>query len=129
MTDEQLNEIGEKLAKWSRHHRKTIKINGKSINRAGATMCVLTVKQTPDGPRKSGHLRTEIIWQTGWAADKKNSILRKNLRGVIQQSNCNGQVLLTYVRKLDDIEELKQITTEKLAKDLSCLGQFKFTSV
>jgi hypothetical protein len=129
MTEEQLNEIGEKLAKWSRYHRQTIKINGKSINRAGATMCVLTVKQTPDGPRKSGHLRTEIIWQPGRAVDKKNSVLRKNLRDVIQQSNCDGQVLLTCVRKLDDIEELKQITAEKLAEDLSCLGQFKFISV
>src|SRR2546423_7189607 len=119
MTEEQLDEIGKKLAEWSHHHRKTIKINGKSINRAGATRCVLTVEQTPDGPRKSGHLSTEIIWQTGWAADKKNSILRKNLRSAIQQSNCNDQVLLTYMRKLDDIEELKQKTAEKLAEDLS----------
>ena len=129
MTEEQLNEIGEKLAQWSRHHRKTIKINGKPINRAGATMCVLTVQKTPDGPRKSGHSITPIIWQTNQAADENNSILRENLRSIIQQSDCKPEVLLAYVTKLNDNDWLKQLTAEKLAEGLDCLGQFEFTSV
>ena len=129
MTEEQLNEIGEKLAEWSRHHRKTIKINGKPINRAGPTAQVLSLEQTPDGPRKTCRPRTPIIWQTGLARDENNRILRENLRRIIQQSDCNAEVLLAYVSKLNDTDWLKQLTAEKLAGELNCLGQFNFSPV
>jgi hypothetical protein len=129
MTEEQVNKIGEKLAEWSTHHQKTIKISGKPINLAGVTYWALGVEQTADGPRRSCRGTAMIQWQTGLAADDNNSILRENLRSVIQQNDCNGEVLLAYVRKLDDIEELTQLTAEKLAEGLSCLGQFEFTSV
>jgi len=118
MTEAQLNEIGEKLAKWSNHHRKTIKINGKPINHAGATRCVLTMVQTPDGPRKSGYMSTAVFWQTGLAADENNNVLRENLRSIIQQSECKSEVLLAYVSKLNDADWLKQLTPEKLAGEL-----------
>jgi len=127
MTEDQVDKIGKKLAEWSSFHRKTIKINGKPINLAGGKIAVLGVEQTPEGPRRFCRDFTQIHWQTGLEAD--NSILRENLRSVIQQSNCDGKVLIDYVRKLDDIEELKQLTEEKLAEDLSCLGKFEFTSV
>jgi len=129
MTEEQVDKIGEKLAEWSCHHRKTLKINGKPINLAGDPEWALSVEQSPDGPRKYCRPTTPIEWQTGFAADENDHILRENLRGVIQQSNCNSEVLLAYVKSLDDIDELKQLTAEKLAEDLSCLGQFEFTII
>jgi hypothetical protein len=55
--------------------------------------------------------------------------LRENLRSVIQQSDCKAKVLLAYVNNLNGADWLKQLTAEKLAKDLGCLGQFEFTSV
>lgn len=129
MTEEQVNRIGEKLAEWSRQHRKTLKINGKPINLRGGKIAVSGVEQTPEGPRRFCRDITLIHWQTGLAADENNSILRENLKSVIQLSNCNSEVLLVYVMKLDDTEELKQLTAETLSEDLSCLGQFEFTSI
>lgn len=129
MTEEQLNEIGETLAKWSRHHRKTIKINGKPINLAGPTMWALRVVQTSDGPRKSCDPMTPVTWQTGLPADRNDSVLRENLRSTIQQSDCETEVLLAYLSKLKDTARLKELKPEELAGELDCLGVFKFTSV
>ena len=90
---------------------------------------MLSLVQTPDGPRKTCSPRTPIIWQTGLARDENNSILRENLRNVIRQSDCKTEVLLAYVSKLNDTDWLKQLTAGKLAGELDCLGQFKFTPV
>jgi len=127
MTEDQVDKIGKKLAEWSSFHRKTIKINGKPINLAGGKIAVLGVEQTPEGPRRFCRDFTQIHWQTGLEAD--NSILRGNLRSVIQQSDCKTEVLLAYVSRLNDIDWLKQLTAEKLAGELERLGQFEFISV
>jgi hypothetical protein len=129
MTEEQLNEIGRKLAEWSNYYQKTIKINGKPINLAEGPMWAEIEEQTPDGPKVSCIPIFSINWPTALAADDNNNILRENLRSIIQQSDCKTEVLLTYVSNLTGTDWLRQLTAEKLAEDLGCLGQLEFTSV
>ena len=128
-TNNQVNMIGQKLAEWSHHHQKTIKIHGKEINLAGGGMWAYGIEQTPNGPRSICRGTTAVYWQTDLATAKDNKILRENLNGIVRQGNCRSHALVAYMRKLDNFEELMQLRAEKLAEDLSCLGQFEFTSV
>jgi hypothetical protein len=122
LTEEQLNEIGLKLAKWSDHHRRMISINGKPINR-GAEMCVRTAT--------GGFMHTSVQWGRTILEvhEKKPSMVGENLRGIIEQSCCKVETLLAYVSKLNDRDWLAQLTAEDLAEALACLGSFTFTPV
>jgi hypothetical protein len=116
-----IDTLGDKLAEWSYHHQETITINGKAINMAGGAVFSSGVGFC-DGS-------TIVHWQSGEAKEEDNKTIRDNLESIVQGRNCDIEVLLEYINRLNDFDELRRLKAEKLAEDLRCLGQFEFTSV
>jgi hypothetical protein len=118
--NKRVDKIGQTLANWSSAHQTTIRINGKQISFMGSPIIVTGIDWC----------RTEVpvCWQTVEATAEDNQTVRKNLKNIIDESDCDLQTLLTYTGKLNDIENLKQLEAGTLAQDLRCLGNFEFMS-
>lgn len=119
--NEQVNVVGESLARWANHHQITIRINGKPIQIVDS----VGFSTGTDFCRKSSH----ISWQSESATKSDNQLLRGNLEGLIKKSGCGVNEVINYLRVFDDAEAAKRVSPEKLAAELGCLGSFEFEAV
>ena len=121
LADAEVNHLGSKLAEWAYNHQQTIRINGKPINYIGEV--IWTTYSNGDCRRT-----TVVKWPSnGENGDAANAV-RYNLRKLIEESSCSSPLISLYPSKLDNSEELKELTAEQLAQELNCLGQFEFIS-
>ena len=133
--DEQVETIGQHLARWSNYYHQTIKINDKPVNIMG--------------PNAGGY--SNVYWQMPlamgygdqWLASTKeqNRVIRENLKQIVKQNNCNLKEITTYLKqfvdpsmqytnpKSWDEQVYKRATPEVIAKELGCLGKFEFKEV
>jgi len=122
LSNAEVNRLGSKLADWAANHQQTIRINGKPINIDGGVMWTMY---------GDGHCRgtAMVKWPSDREDDETAKEVRYILRKLIEESSCSSVLVSLYPSKLDNIEDLKELTAEQLAQELNCLGRFEFTSV
>ena len=134
--DEQVETIGQHLARWSNYYHQTIKIDERPVN----TM----------GPNSGGY--SPVYWQLTlntafedpkWlqSIKEQNQVVRDNLKQLVKQSNCNLKEMTTYLKQFVDPsmkytnpeswdeQVYEKATPEVIAKELSCLGKCEFKEV
>ncbi|MEN7551706.1 hypothetical protein AAG747_27570 [Rapidithrix thailandica] len=140
VTDEQVNEIGNVLAKWGNSHCTMISIEEKDIvwqgPNAGGCSTIYFEYKTPDRDsfydfeafaKEMKKLGVEDSWIEREILFRKTYLnhenkVKANLKTLIESSGCDVENLYSQIRSMDT-----NINEEELRQYLNCLGKVEFT--